>query len=198
MSSIKAKIFNNYKYTPLPFIALMFLFKAPNIWSLIIGLLIIFFGEIIRLWGAGYSEVHTGPDSLKTQNSYPILTSGPFAHSRNPLYLGNILLYFGLSIMAFALFPFLQIFVALFFYLQYSYLIKKEEANLSSVDEDYFRSVPALLPRISAFRIEQKVGISTKNNPFSLHNGILRESLNIKAFVFLSLTLILIWFIGRF
>ncbi|MGE5410782.1 MAG: methyltransferase family protein [Clostridiales bacterium] len=198
MSSIKAKIFNNYKYTPLPFIALMFLFKAPNIWSLIIGLLITSLGEIIRLWGSGYAEVHIQPDTFKSQNSYPILAAGPFAHSRNPLYFGNILLYFGLSLMSFALFPFLQIFVALFFYLQYSYLIKKEEANVSNVDEDYFRSVPALLPRISAFSNEQKGGIGPKNVAFSLHNGLLHESLNIKAFVFLSVTLILIWFIGRF
>lgn len=198
MSSIKAKIFNNYRYTPLPFIALMFLFRAPNIWSLIIGLLITSLGEIIRLWGAGYSNIHTSPDTFKTQNSYPFLTTGPFAHSRNPLYLGNILLYFGLSLMSFALFPFLQIFVALFFYLQYSYLIKKEEANILNVDEDYFRFVPALLPRISAFSLEQKGGISPKKTAFSLHNGLLRESLNIKAFVFLSVTFVLIWFIGRF
>ena len=107
MSALASQIFKYRSYTPIPFLIIMFLYANPNIWSLLIGFIIAFMGEAIRIWGVSWA----GSETRTTGNvggTY-LIVSGPFAHLRNPLYLGNILMYTGLGVMSFALFPWLQI-----------------------------------------------------------------------------------------
>ena len=46
-------------------------------------------GEAVRFWAAGHL--------LKTQE---LVTSGPYRYTRNPLYLGRLLIFTGLCVMA--------------------------------------------------------------------------------------------------
>ena len=124
MSTLASKIFQYRSYTPIPFILIMFLYENANIWSLIGGFIIAAAGELIRLWGVSWAGSETRTTG-EVGGTYLII-SGPFAHVRNPLYIGNILIYTGLGIMSFALFPFLQLAGFLFFYFQY-YLIYLHE-----------------------------------------------------------------------
>ena len=111
--TIYQSLFKYRSYTPIPFVIVMFLFANSNIWSLIAGLIVALSGEFIRLWGVSWagSETRTTGEAGGTF----LIVSGPFAHVRNPLYVGNILIYTGLGIMSFALFPWLQIAGFIFF-----------------------------------------------------------------------------------
>ena len=123
-----SKIFKYRSYTPIPFLLIMFFYANPNIWSILIGLLIALTGEAIRIWGVSWA----GSETRTTGNvggSFLVI-SGPFAHVRNPLYVGNILMYTGLGIMSFALFPYLQILGLIFFYFQYRLIVQEEELYL--------------------------------------------------------------------
>ncbi|MGE5402574.1 MAG: methyltransferase family protein [Ignavibacteriales bacterium] len=195
MSNIQAKIFKYRSYTPVPFLIMMFLYRSPNIYSIILGFLVAGLGEMIRLWGVSYagSETRTtGP----VGGTYLVI-SGPFAHVRNPLYVGNILLYMGIGIMSLALFPYLQIIAFVFFYLQYKFIIREEEEYLRKAFgeeyEEYYRNVPRFLPRLTPYR-NNRIGQPTYN----LKAGLRSERRTLQAFSIVSLTLILIWFIGRY
>jgi hypothetical protein len=59
--------------------------------------------------------------------------------------------------MSFALFPYLQIIGTLFFYLQYSLIVKEEEkvpgsAVFGKDYDEYVKNVPRFLPRLSPYR----------------------------------------------
>jgi protein-S-isoprenylcysteine O-methyltransferase Ste14 len=61
----------------------------PNKLSLIIGGIIVFAGEGVRVWASGHL--------IRNQE---VTTSGPYAYLRDPLYLGRFLLLIGFCIMA--------------------------------------------------------------------------------------------------
>jgi len=195
MSSIQANIFKYRSYTPIPFLVLMLLFRAPNIYSLIIGFAVAASGELIRLWGVSYagSETRTtGP----VGGTYLVI-SGPFAHVRNPLYVGNILLYMGIGIMSMALFPYLQIAAFVFFYMQYKFIVNEEEAYLKKAFggqyEEYYENVPRFLPRLSAYKNHQ-----VTQPKYNIAAGLKSERRTLQAFSIVSLTIIIIWFVSRY
>ena len=70
-------------------IAALIYFSAPTHLSFAIGVVLVFFGTAIRVWAAG----HLRRDQTLT-------TSGPYAHSRNPFYLGRLLLLLGFAVMS--------------------------------------------------------------------------------------------------
>jgi len=194
MQKIAAKIFKYRSYTPIPFIIVMLLYQRANIWSLIAGFLIAAFGEFMRLWGvswAGSETRTTGP----VGGTYLII-SGPFAHLRNPLYFGNLFLYVGIGIMSYALFPYLQIAALAFFIFQYYNIVKEEEGYLITAFgkeyQDYAASVPRFIPRVSAYKNE-----GVEQPPFNLQAGLKSERRTLQAFSFVTLTLIVLWFIGK-
>lgn len=63
------------------------LFARPRPVTLLAGVTISVFGLLLRAWAAGHIR----------KNS-ELATSGPYAYSRNPLYLGNFLLGLGFTI----------------------------------------------------------------------------------------------------
>jgi protein-S-isoprenylcysteine O-methyltransferase Ste14 len=139
-------------YTPVPFLIPLFLFGRPTITTLISGFIIILLGEIIRIWGVSYA----GGETRTTKVGASVLvTQGPFAYVRNPLYIGNMLIYFGISIMSNSLFPYLQITGIIYFYIQYYYIIGEEEGFLRNKFkekyDDYFKSVNRFIPKSSPY-----------------------------------------------
>ncbi|MGE5859009.1 MAG: methyltransferase family protein [Ignavibacteria bacterium] len=190
-----SSIFFKYRsYTPVPFLLIMILYENANIWSLIAGFCIAVSGELLRLWGVSWAGSETRTTG-EVGGSF-LIVSGPFAHVRNPLYLGNILIYTGLGVMSFAVFPFLQIAGLLFFYFQYRMIIKEEEKYLQStfgaVFEDYKRNVPRFILRISPYKPE-----SVEQPVFKIKAGLRSEKRSLQALSLVSLTLFLLWFVGR-
>jgi len=77
-----------------------------------------------------------------------LTTTGPYAYSRNPLYLGSIIIAAGFAVAARDLWVTLAI-VALFVFI-YVPVIRAEEAflrNRFAAYDEYARRVPRLLPR---------------------------------------------------
>jgi len=111
----------------------------PNNSSLAIGAPISVLGLFLRGWAAGCLA--------KNQN---LATSGPYAHLRNPLYLGTLLVAAGLVVASRN--GILAVLVAAVFLLVYLPVIQLEEQHLRRLFPDYARyaeEVPALLPRLT-------------------------------------------------
>ena len=188
MNSFTNKIFKYRSYTPLPFVLLMLIFQETTVTSIFVGFAVIFFGEFFRLWGVCYagSETRTTDGVGGTY----LVVSGAFAYVRNPLYLGNMLMYLGVGIMSMALFPYLHIAALLFFSWQYTVIIKEEEGFLKTKFgknyEDYLKAVPKLIPSLSKYRnsgIEQP--------PLNLEAGLRSESRTMQAILAVSFLVII-------
>ncbi len=146
-------MFKYRSYTPIPFLLVMLVFARPTGSSMIVGFLLALLGESIRFWGVSYagSETRTTGAVGGTQ----LVTSGPYSHVRNPLYLGNILLYVGIGIMSNALMPYLPLVALAYFIFQYTGIISIEEEYLArtfSNWEEYRTHVGKFLPTIRAFK----------------------------------------------
>jgi len=93
------------------------------------------------LWLRGYASGYVQKDAELT-------TTGPYAHTRNPLYLGSMLIAFGFAAAA-ASWLILAL-LAMLFAAIYIPTIQSEEAYLRehfAGYEAYARAVPRLLPR---------------------------------------------------
>jgi len=112
----------------------------PTPLSLAIGLPLAVLGEAVRLWAAGHIE--------KTK---ALATGGPYAHTRNPLYAGSVLLALGAALAAAS--PWVALVVALYFVAFYPSVVREEAKFLAEkFGPDYAawaRDVPAFLPRIT-------------------------------------------------
>jgi protein-S-isoprenylcysteine O-methyltransferase Ste14 len=67
----------------------------PSAFSIAIGLPLAFVGEAVRAWAVGYSGVTTRGDKVTAP---ALVTAGPYAHVRNPLYVGNAITALGFAI----------------------------------------------------------------------------------------------------
>ena len=78
----------------IPAVALAVLGK-PSAFSIAVGLPIAFVGEAIRAWAVGYSGVTTRSSTLEAP---ALVTAGPYAYVRNPLYVGNFITAAGFAL----------------------------------------------------------------------------------------------------
>jgi protein-S-isoprenylcysteine O-methyltransferase Ste14 len=154
-------LFKYRSYTPLVFIIPMLLYSRPTFVTMLIGAILVAIGEAIRFWGVSYA----GSETRTTGNvgGSNLVTQGPFAYVRNPLYIGNIIMYFGISIMSNSLFPFLQIISILYFAFQYYFIIVEEEGFLrekfTEKYENYFKSVNRFIPKTSPYPLSAQSGL---------------------------------------
>jgi protein-S-isoprenylcysteine O-methyltransferase Ste14 len=192
MNNISSIAFKYRSYTPIPFLLLMLIFQQSTPLTLIIGFAVALIGELIRFWGVSWagSETRTTGGVGGTF----LIISGPFAYVRNPLYVGNILIYLGLGIMSFALFPYLQIVAILFFLLQYYFIVKEEEKHLAekfkSDYQNYVKHVHAFFPRLTPYKNPQII-----QPPYNSKAGLKSETRSLQAFLGISLLLIILWLI---
>jgi len=192
MINISSLAFKYRSYTPIPFLILMLIFQQSTPLTLIIGFAVALIGELIRFWGVSWagSETRTTGGVGGTF----LIISGPFAYVRNPLYVGNILLYLGLGIMSFALFPYLQIVAIIFFLIQYYFIVSEEEKYLlekfKDDYKDYRKNVPAFFPRLFPYKNSNIV--QPPRNPKA---GFRSERRSLQAFIGISVLLIILWLI---
>ncbi len=113
------------------------IFSRPTPTSLAIGLPASMLGLALRAWAAGHLA--------KNQR---LAISGPYAFTRNPLYLGTLLTALGLAAAGHSLG--LAILFGVLFALVYLPAIELEEQHLSAIlpgYADFARRVPLLIPR---------------------------------------------------
>lgn len=194
MNNISSLAFKYRSYTPIPFIILMLIFQQSTPTTLIIGFIVALIGELIRFWGVSWAGSETR--ATGGVGGTFLIISGPFAYVRNPLYVGNILIYLGLGIMSFALFPYLQIVAILFFLLQYYFIVREEEKHLMEKFKsdylNYTEHVHAFFPRLTPYKNTQVI-----QPPFNSKAGLRSETRSLQAFLGVSLLLIILWLIRR-
>ena len=102
---------------------------APDILSTLVGIAVILSGQIIRAAVIGLDYIKRGGIN-KQVAAESLVVTGIFAHCRNPLYVGNLLILCGLLIVYGNLWAGLA--GVLFFYLSYSAIIMAEEYFLAA------------------------------------------------------------------
>ena len=122
-------------------------FAQPTVPLLIAGSIVAFAGLGIRGYAAGH-----------LQKDQRLAVSGPYAYTRNPLYLGSLLIGIGL-VLAGAQWVLGVVFV-IFFLVVYVPVMRREERNLrqrfgQSFDE-YATAVPLLFPYRKPHRLSQE------------------------------------------
>jgi len=120
--------------------ALALLLARPSGLSLLLSLPLVLGGEALRLWASGHIE--------KTRR---LATGGPYAHTRNPLYVGSLLLALGVAAASASSWVVLA--VAAYLAAFYPSVIREEARFLrQTFPEEYglwARDVPLFLPRLS-------------------------------------------------
>lgn len=186
-------LFFKYRsYIPVPFLIVSLIFMRPTPASMIAGFMIALCGEIIRIWSVSYAGSETRTTS-GVGGTY-LVTQGPYGIVRNPLYVGNILIYTGIGIMSNALSPWLQAVGFIFFTFQYYCIIRTEENFLASkFGETYrrfFESVNRFMPGFGGVPKEILSDLD-----FSLSKGLISEKRSIQAFAVSSLLIITGYFL---
>ena len=115
----------------------------------VVGVMIALGGQALRIAVIGYAYIVRGG---RNQRLYAedLVTRGVFAQSRNPLYLGNLLVLLGLFVIHNN--PWVYALGLAFFGLSYTAIVAAEEEYLSAKFGDayiaYTRRVPRWLPRL--------------------------------------------------
>jgi protein-S-isoprenylcysteine O-methyltransferase Ste14 len=118
----------------------------PSWTSLAVGALVAGPGILLRALASGH-----------VKKNEELATSGPYAYTRNPLYLGSLIMAIGFAIAARSLW--VLIVMLLMFFAIYLPVIRAEESFLRQAFQnydEYARNVPRFLPRLTAF--ENKSG----------------------------------------
>lgn len=119
----------------------------------ILGIGIMLLGAFLRMLVVGYRKPGTSSRGDKI-HAHELITDGAYQICRNPLYLGNLLLWVGLTIIFWNIWFFIAI--GAWFFIQYYFIIKAEELYLAKtfgqVYNNYRKEVPAFIPRIRRFR----------------------------------------------
>jgi protein-S-isoprenylcysteine O-methyltransferase Ste14 len=118
---------------------LVFALAQPTPRSLLLGLPLAVLGEAVRVWASGHIE--------KTRR---LATGGPYAHSRNPLYVGSLLMAFGVAIACWS--PWVVLAVAGYFLAFYPSVMAEEAAFLAKQFPEehaaWAAAVPFFWPRL--------------------------------------------------
>jgi hypothetical protein len=139
----------------------------PSPLTLAVGGGLALVGLIIRAWAAGHI--------VKNDR---LATTGPYAHTRNPLYFGSFLIAAGFALAAHWS---LLLLVIAFFALVYGPTIQKERLKISAMfPEAYGRweqNVPSFVPRPTAWRDPSAVSTERFSPSLYMRHGEWRAAL---------------------
>ena len=182
--------FYNRSYTPIPIVITIIYFSNIQKPFFLLGLILILVGEIIRLHAVSYAG---GKTRTRNVGASSLCTSGPYSRTRNPLYIGNMIIYFGVVFFSGGpLILELTLIVLIFFSIQYSFIISLEEKKLIELFKNeyinYQKNVPAIIPRLHPWKssdnripytIRQTIKIEkrTLQNIFLIVSCIISKSL---------------------
>ena len=143
----------------------------PTMLTLIVGTAIAFTGLLVRAWAAGHI--------VKNDR---LATTGPYAHTRNPLYFGSFLIAAGFAIAAHWS---LLLLVIGFFVLIYGPTIRDERvgirARFPEAYDEWERNVPPFVPRPTPWRATTEGGTGSFDFQLYMRHGEWRAALGFAA-----------------
>jgi protein-S-isoprenylcysteine O-methyltransferase Ste14 len=144
---VGALLFRNRSWLPVPFLLVALLAPGhPTLVNWLVGAIPIVIGEWIRLAGVAAAGTVTRRRSRDMQR---LVTYGIFGWVRNPLYVGNFLIWMGFVIISGVLW-FLPVAIVLFA-IEYTLIVAYEEGVLESIFGreylDYKQTTPRWIPR---------------------------------------------------
>jgi protein-S-isoprenylcysteine O-methyltransferase Ste14 len=131
---VGAVLFRHRGWLPVPFLAVPLLAHGnADAMNWILGFVFIVFGEAIRLAGVAAAGTVTRRRSRTVQR---LVTYGIFAWMRNPLYVGNFLIWMGFTLIS-GVWWFVPVAMVLFS-IEYTLIVRYEEGVLESIfGEEY-------------------------------------------------------------
>ena len=140
-------LFRNRGWLPIPFLLVPLLTPGRvSTRTIAAGLVLMVLGEAWRLWGVATAGTET---RRRSRDVHKLVSHGPFAWSRNPLYVGNFLIWMGVITLSGVLW-FLPVAIILFA-VEYFYIVRYEEGVLESFfGQEYLTyktSAPRWIPR---------------------------------------------------
>jgi len=194
-------LFRHRTSIPVPF-ALVLLFlrlgESPFSWVLVgAGVVLTGTGEALRLCAVQYIGAVS---RTRTDRLGPLIASGPFGLVRNPLYIGNILIWVGFAVTARLLWlaPIVLILLAL----EYHAIVKWEEQLLlerrGAEYEEYCARVPRWIPAVRTGRVlsaRSAVTASSAQSVFSVRETFFSERGTLIA---IAAGYVLLWLKARF
>ncbi|MRS16084.1 S-isoprenylcysteine methyltransferase [Enterobacteriaceae bacterium RIT691] len=137
---------------------------------LIVGGFLALIGQGIRVLTVGLDYIVRGGRNRRVYAD-DLVQSGLFAHCRNPLYLGNLLMIIGFGIASNN--PWYLAITLPLFFLAYGCIIAAEEAYLSGRFGDEYRrycaNTPRLLPRLNG------LAQTLRDFPFNWRRAVVKE-----------------------
>lgn len=154
-------LFRSRGWIPVPFLLYGLWFAQFNPLLIVVGALMALIGELLRIVAIRHAG---GATRTRDVGAHELVSSGPYGHVRNPLYLANMLLYTGFALGSGASSPYLPIVVWLWFAFQYGMIISLEESTLKGMFGptylDYCKRVPRLWPRLRFAGVARSAPVS--------------------------------------
>ena len=145
-----AVLFRNRGWLPIPFLAVPLLWpRGVGVWTAhasstnwVTGLLLVAIGEWVRMSGVAAAGTVT---RRRSRNVGRLVTYGAFSWVRNPLYVGNAIIWAGFIVIAGILW-FLPI-ALLVFAVEYTLIVRYEEGVLESIFNEEYLAYKKTTPR---------------------------------------------------
>jgi len=174
----------------LPIALVLILFGQPSLVSAILGVSIALAGELMRIWAVGYSGDTTRSDAVTASQ---LVTAGPYALVRNPLYLGNALIAIGFTIAFSGGIPssqalWLTVFVVVVLVFVYASVIPLEEEYLARNFGYKYTEYTTLVPRF----IPWKGALAKAKQQGTYKPNVLRTSESITLMFFILMVVVVV------
>lgn len=152
-----------------------------------LGFLVVLLGELVRLATIGFEYIERGGKNKQVYASH-LVRSGVYGLTRNPMYVGNLLVVIGVAMIAGS--PWIYGLTVPFFLFVYWSMVRAEEAYLlehfGSEYAQYCRQVSRFFPSFRRF-LESFTGIQ-----YNWRRAI-RQELSTLALVLTGLVLVPVW-----
>lgn len=180
-------LFRFRSFTPVPVIGLLgwLLFRSrgapgpggPDADAALnaLGVAVALAGQALRFYTLGLVPEGTSGQGFVLEAS-TLNTRGPYAHVRNPLYVGNLGICLGLLLIAHD--PWVYAVSLAFFFGQYFFIIRAEEnflrGQFGAAFDDFTSRVPRWIPRLTPAysgelrsRLDLRRSLKKEHNPFT-------------------------------
>jgi protein-S-isoprenylcysteine O-methyltransferase Ste14 len=140
---IGSVLFRHRGWLPVPFLFIpLIVHGEADLWNWLFGFILIAIGEATRLAGVAAAGTVTRRRSRTVQR---LVTYGIFSWMRNPLYVGNFLIWIGFTVISGVLW-FIPVAIVLFA-IEYTLIVRYEEGVLESIFGEEYLEYKARTPR---------------------------------------------------